>query len=71
MSLGTHHFWNCDLSLTEEEVFEWELVQGPKQLTDVYLVALAARAGGKLVSFDHRIRWQAVRKVQDGVVEFL
>jgi hypothetical protein len=33
---------------------------GSKQLTDLYLMGLAATNGGRLVTFDRTIRWRAV-----------
>ena len=36
------------------------------QLTDVYLVGLAARMGGTLATFDAGIPWRAVRGATPG-----
>lgn len=55
-----HHFWPDDLSLLDETRFRPALLQGPQQLTDVYLVALAVRNGGRLATFDRTIPWKAV-----------
>ncbi|MBL8241699.1 MAG: PIN domain-containing protein [Bryobacterales bacterium] len=66
--LGRHSFWPCDLSFADGTRFEWNLVQGAKQLTDLYLVALAVEHGGRLVTFDQRIRWGAVRGATESVI---
>lgn len=48
-----HVFWPDDLSISDSR-FEASLshVQGPRQLTDRYLLALAAAHGGTLATFD-------------------
>jgi len=59
VSLEGHLFWRDSVSLLDEGRFELAGT-GPKQLTDLYLVGLALKFGGKLVTFDRGIRWQAV-----------
>lgn len=39
---------------------KWDHVLGHRQVTDLYLLALAVRHGGSLVTFDRRISIQAV-----------
>jgi hypothetical protein len=59
---GTDHtFWVDDLSLLDTKRFARDRILGPKQLTDVYLLALAVQNGGRLVSFDRAIPIAAVR----------
>ncbi|WP_375501944.1 TA system VapC family ribonuclease toxin [uncultured Jatrophihabitans sp.] len=55
-----HEFWPCDVSLLDAHVVDRGLVLGPKQLTDVYLLALAVRHNGRLVTFDRSIPVAAV-----------
>ena len=55
-----HQFWPDDVSLLEAGRFDWQRVLGPRQVTDVYLLALAVRHGGRLVTFDRRIQAGAV-----------
>lgn len=69
--LAGHCFWPCDISFADESLFQWDLVQGAKQLTDLYLVALAVQQRGRFVTFDQRIRWAAVRGAEAGTVEIL
>lgn len=55
-----HRFWPDDLSLLDPGVLDWGQVLGARQLTDVYLLALAARHGGRFVTFDRGIPLAAV-----------
>ncbi len=57
----SYQFWPDDVSLTEEEAFQGELIAGPRQVTDVYLLGLASRRAGTVVSFDRFLAWQGVR----------
>ncbi|MEP6619139.1 MAG: TA system VapC family ribonuclease toxin [bacterium] len=57
----THEFWPDDLSVLDESVIEATRIHGPRQLTDIYLLALAARNGGRLVTFDASIASSAVK----------
>jgi predicted nucleic acid-binding protein len=53
----THHeFWPADLPVSETR-FSASLpnLQGPNQLTDRYLLALAAARGGTFATFDHSV----------------
>jgi hypothetical protein len=56
-----HEFWPDDVSLTDTAVFDRRALLGPKQITDRYLLALAVKNGGRLVTFDQAIRPTAVR----------
>ncbi|MGD9588932.1 MAG: TA system VapC family ribonuclease toxin [Pyrinomonadaceae bacterium] len=55
-----HEFWPDDLSFRDKKAFAFERIHGSRQLTDVYLLALAARNGGRLVTFDSGIPLSAV-----------
>ena len=55
----THEFWSAEVSALDTR--DRERVHGAKQLTDLYLLALAVSRGGRLVTFDHRIPLSAVR----------
>jgi toxin-antitoxin system PIN domain toxin len=56
-----HVFWPDDISLLDESLIDRNHVLGPKQLTDIYLLALAVKHGGRLVTFDRAIPIAAVR----------
>ena len=56
-----HKFWPDNISLTDTTVFDHGAILGPKQITDRYLLALAVKNGGRLVTLDQGIRPTAVR----------
>lgn len=56
-----HAFWPNDISLADPQRFDSERILGPKQLTDIYLLALAVKNGGRLATFDRTISIAAVR----------
>jgi toxin-antitoxin system PIN domain toxin len=56
-----HQFWPDDISLLEKARFEASRIHGPRQLTDIYLLALAVRHGGRFVTFDHSVTVEAVK----------
>ena len=57
---SNHEFWPDDLSLLDGTVITQDSVLGSKQLTEVYLLALAVKNNGRLVTFDERIPLSAV-----------
>ncbi len=56
-----HVFWNDDIALQDNSLFERRMIRGHKQLTDIYLLGLAVKHDGKLTTFDRSIPWQTVR----------
>jgi uncharacterized protein len=56
-----HEFWPDDVSLLNEAEFDRTRMHGPRQITDCYLLALAVRHAGRLVTFDSSIPLEAVR----------
>ena len=56
-----HAYWPCDVSLLDERRVDRTRLHGARQVTDVYLLALATANGGRLVTFDGSIPAQAVR----------
>jgi len=55
-----HEFWPCELSLLDQRLIDPTRVHGPRQVTDVYLLALAVAHGGRFVTFDRAIPLEAV-----------
>lgn len=53
-------FWADDVSILDTASVDTRHVQGAKQLTDIYLLALAAKHGGRLVTRDGNIPLHAV-----------
>jgi toxin-antitoxin system PIN domain toxin len=64
-AIDHHMFWPDDLSLLDERVADPGRIHGPRQLTDLYLLALAVRHGGRLVTFDRSIASSAIRGATD------
>ena len=59
-----HEFWADDLSLLDDKAIDTTRIHGSKQLTDVYLLALAVAHGGRLVTFDRSLPVDAVKGAQ-------
>lgn len=47
-----HEFWPCTPSLLDTSAVDASRLHGHRQVTDAYLLALAVRHGGRLVTFD-------------------
>ena len=62
---GHHHFWPDAVSLRDESVFVTANLANHRQLTDVYLLGLAKKMGGRLVTFDRTLRVSAVKGARD------
>ncbi|MCB1487594.1 MAG: PIN domain-containing protein [Bauldia sp.] len=56
-----HEFWPDDASIVDPSIFDHTRILGHRQLTDIYLLALATKHGGRLVTFDRTIPRAAVR----------
>jgi len=69
--LPGHEFWPDDISLLDATVIDPDRVHGPRQLTDVYLVALAVRHAGHLVTFDRSISVQSAKGAKAAHLVFL
>ena len=55
-----HAFWPNDVSLLDIQVADSARIHGPRQITDVYLIALAVRHGGRFVTLDAAVARDAV-----------
>ena len=60
-SQATHTFWPDDVSLLQVEIWTQPLLITSTHLTDLYLLALAVKNGGRLVSFDRTIPSHLIR----------
>lgn len=56
-----HEFWSDDISLRDGRIFATERIHGSRQLTDIYLLALSIKHGGRLVTFDSGISLSTVK----------
>ena len=65
-----HSFWPDDVSLRDDTVFATERIHSSRQLTDLYLLVLAVRHGGRLATFGKGIPVSAARsaKIEDHCV---
>jgi uncharacterized protein len=61
MAADDHAFWPDDISLCDHTLFDPNAILGPNQITDVYLLALAVKNGGRLATLDRSVPLRAVR----------
>jgi len=66
-----HEFWPDDVSLRSDELVDFQRVQGHNQITDLYLLALAVRHGGRLVTFDQAIALSSVHGARPSHLQLL
>jgi toxin-antitoxin system PIN domain toxin len=57
---SNHEFWPDEISLCDEKIFAAERIHSSRQLTDLYLLALATKHHGRLVTFDKGIPLSAI-----------
>lgn len=55
-----HEFWPDDISLLDPRVADPRRIHGPRQITGLYLLALAVHHDARLVTFDDSIVRDAV-----------
>lgn len=55
-----HEFWPDSLSILDQTAVDRTRIHGSKQVTDVYLLALAVKRGGRFVTFDGTVPLSAV-----------
>ncbi len=58
-----HEFWPDDVSLLAHGLVDWSRITGSKQVTDVYLLALAHHHDGRFVTFNQYIPTKALKRV--------
>jgi len=56
-----HEFWPDAVSIYDDTLFDLSVVRGHRQVTDAYLLGLAVRRGGRLVTFDQSIPISSVK----------
>lgn len=66
-----HVFWPDSLSLRDQEHFTAGALRGYRQITDVYLLALAVHNDGVLTTFDDSIQTAAVPGAGDNRIVLL
>ena len=66
---GHHEFWPDDVSVRDEPLFVLSAARSHRHLTDMYLLAMAVKKRGRLVTFDQNVPVGAVKGVRrDSVV---
>jgi len=65
MATPDHEYWPDNLSLLSAGVIDWRRMIGPKQITDIYLLAIAVQREGRFVTFDARVLPSAVVRARD------
>jgi toxin-antitoxin system PIN domain toxin len=56
-----HAFWPADISLRDENRFDFSRLHGHRQITDAYLLGLATENRGCLATLDSSVPIEAVR----------
>jgi len=59
-----HAFWPDSVSLCDSDCFASDRILTPKSLTDIYLLGLAEKNSGRLVTFDRGIPLAAVSRAK-------
>lgn len=63
-----HEFWPDDISILDAARFDPGHLHGPRQVTDLYLLALALEHGGRFVTFDGSIPMSALQRDASNVL---
>lgn len=66
-----HVFWPDSVSVRDGKRFRWRHLQGHRQLTDVYLLALSVSNAGRLATFDSTISLKSVQGASLDSLEIL
>jgi toxin-antitoxin system PIN domain toxin len=67
----THTFWPEMPSLRDDRIFNVEAIRGHQQLTDVHLLGLAVKNGGRFVTLDQRVPLSAVKGANRASLEVI
>jgi toxin-antitoxin system PIN domain toxin len=59
-----HEFWADDVTLLEPRIADLSRIHGPRQLTDLYLLALAVSRDGRFVTFDASVPLNAIKNAE-------
>jgi uncharacterized protein len=68
---ASHQFWVDDISIADPARIDATSALTPSMLTDVYLLALAVKNKGRLITLDSRISTRAVIGARDEHLLFL
>ena len=59
-----HEFWPDDVTLLEPQIADLSRIHGPRQLTDLYLLALVVSRDGRFVTFDASVPLNAIKNAE-------
>ncbi len=65
VSGSDHEFWPDSVTLRDSREFITDRILGSRQLTDLYLLALAVKHGGRLATFDRGIPLVALKTAEE------
>lgn len=68
LSSKDHEFWPDDVSIADDGLFNVSGMVGHRQITDVYLLGLARKRNGHLVTLDRSIPLRAVVGADAGLL---
>lgn len=66
-----HHQWTDAVSMTDAKLFVPEFIASHRHVTDIYLLGLARKMKGALVTFDRHIPLSAVRGATSAHLQIL
>ena len=66
-----HAWWEANVSFTDAALLRPTAMRGHRQVTGLYLAGLAQSRGGKLVTFDRGVLWNAVVDAKPSLAEVL
>ena len=52
---SNHEFWADNISIRDQKIFSPDRIHGSRQLTDIYLLALAVSRSARLATFDQGV----------------
>ena len=61
LTASHHEFWPDDISLIDSAIADPSRIHGPRQLTDLYLLALAVRHRGRFITFGASVSLDAIK----------
>jgi len=70
-ALPLHQFWEDDISMLTPGLIDWNHILGSRQVTDAYLLALAVKYKGRLVTLDKGISLHAVLGATNSALEVI
>lgn len=70
-TLPAHAFWPDDMSLLAPGQIDWTRILGSRQVTDAYLLTLAVKREGRLVTFDKAVPLAAVAGARQPNLEII